>query len=197
MSAQQKQITKLVAALVEFSDQFGQMSTEDCQWAIQNTKAAIGLFVEAVRNRPIAALVGLPEGTVIRRVKVDRSHSPQKMVNATGRRQYIDKDILATMPLGEGDEVDVYFVPTKRFVLASEVSAFLAQYGLVPDPRAQTAVNEADPTFADDHPNGTQWSDFCYLTFYRWYDERDVYCNRDDRVWRGYWFLSGVPTPRK
>lgn len=51
MSAQQKQVTKLAAALVEFSGEFGQMSIEDRQWAIKNTKTAIGLFADAVKNR--------------------------------------------------------------------------------------------------------------------------------------------------
>ena len=197
MSAQQKQMTKLAAALVEFSEQFSRMSREDCQWAIQNTKEAIGLFVEAVRNRSISALVGLPEGTVIRRATVDRSRTPQEVVDATGRREYIDKDVLATMPLGEGDEVDVYFIPAKRFVPASEVPAFLAQYGLVPDPRAQAAVNEADPAFADEHPNGSQWGNSCCLLFNRWDDGRRVFCNRYDGDWDDDWFQSGVPAPRK
>lgn len=101
------------------------------------------------------------------------------------------------MPQGEGDEVNVYFIPTKRFVPVNEVHAFLAQYGLVPDPRAQAAVNEADPAFADSHPNGSQWGDNCYLTFLRWLDERGVRCGRHGHGWGGRWFLSGVPTPRK
>ncbi len=161
-------------------------------------RVTVQAFIE--RRNPFESVVAglpLPEGTVTRRVKVDRTRTPQEVVDATGRVQYLNKEVLATMPQGEGDEVDVYFVPTKRFVSASEVSAFLAQYGLVPDPRAQTAVNEADPSFADDHPNGSQWGDNCYLTFLRWDVERHVRCYRYDYDWLDYWFLSGVPTPRK
>lgn len=51
MSEQQKQIPKLVASLVEHQGAFGSMSTDDRQWVIQNTKDAIGLFAEAVKNR--------------------------------------------------------------------------------------------------------------------------------------------------
>ena len=134
---------------------------------------------------------------IIRRVKVDRSRSRQKVIDATGRKQYIDKDVLATMPTGEGDKVDVWFVPTKRHIPAAEVPAFLARYGLVPDPRAQAAVNKADPAFADKVPNGTQWGDNCCLAFGRWNDERRVRCDRFDYGWYGDWFLCGVPASRK
>lgn len=147
----------------------------------------------AVFRKYVEAQIGI----ILRRVRVDRSRTPQQVVHATGRKQYVDKDILATMPQGEGDEVDVYFIPIKRFVPAKEVLAFLAQYGLVPDPRAQAAVNETDPAFADEHPNGSQWSDNCYLTFNHWSGERDVSCNRGDGVWVDGWFLSGAPAPRK
>ena len=141
--------------------------------------------VEAVSNR------------IVRRVRVDRTRTPQEVIDATGRTQYVDKNVLATMPQGEGDEVDVYFVPTKRFVPVEDVPAFLAQYGLVPDPRAQAAVNEADPAFADKYSNGTQWNNNCYLAFRRDGGVRYVHCLRDDNDWHDHWFLSGVPAPRK
>lgn len=146
---------------------------------------------------------------IVRRVKVDRNRSPQEVIDATGRAQYatIDKDAIATMPRGEGDEVEVWFVPAKRSIPPAEVPAFLAQYGLVPDPRAVAAANEADPAFADRHPNGAQWQDaegrFCCLTFI-WssnatYAEgaRYVGCNRAGNRWHGTWFIAGVPAPGK
>ena len=134
---------------------------------------------------------------IVRRVRVDRTRTPQEVIDATGRTQYVNKNVLATMPQGEGDEVDVYFVPTKRFVPVEDVPAFLAQYGLVPDPRAQAAVNEADSAFSDEHPNGTQWGDNCYLMFPRWNGGRLVRCDHRGDDWRDYWFLSGVPASRK
>ncbi|MFA6407852.1 MAG: hypothetical protein WCW36_00015 [Candidatus Paceibacterota bacterium] len=174
------------------------MSTECRQWAIQNTEDAIRLFAEAVKNRASSVhAMAFPEGTIKRHVRVDRTRTPQKVIDATGRKQYVDKDVLATMPIGEGEEVDVHFVPTKRFVPAKDVPAFLAQYGLVPDPRATAAVNEADSAFADAYPNCTQWGDNCYLTFDRWDDERRVCCDRSGHDWDDYWFLAGVPASRK
>ncbi|MHB8860515.1 MAG: hypothetical protein ACYC48_02145 [Minisyncoccota bacterium] len=146
---------------------------------------------------PFRARIEAVSSIIIRRVRVDRTRTPQEVIDATGRRQYVDSDVLATMPKGEGEEVDVHFVPTKRFVLVVEVPAFLAQYGLVPDPRAQAAVNEADPAFADKYPNGTQWGDNCCLAFDRWFGERSADCFRDGSDWSVHWFLSGVPAPRK
>ena len=134
---------------------------------------------------------------IVRHVRVDRTRTPMEVINATGRNKYLDDEVVATMPKGKGDEVDVYFIPTKRFVPVKEVPAFLAQYGLVPDPRAQAAVNEVDPTFADKYPNGTQWGDNCYLAFNRWFDGRSVNCYRIGHGWNDNWFLSGVLAPRK
>ena len=47
----EQQIPKLVASFVEHQNAFSQISTEDGQWAIQNTVEAIDLFVAAVANR--------------------------------------------------------------------------------------------------------------------------------------------------
>lgn len=130
---------------------------------------------------------------IIRHARVDRALTPQEAIDATGRMQYIDPDVLATMPRGEGDEVDVHFVPTGRLVPVGEYTAFLAQYGLVPDPRAQAAVNAEYPAFADEHPNCSQWGDSCYLVFRRWLDGRRVDCDRNDDDWDDNCWLAGVP----
>lgn len=145
---------------------------------------------------PFRARVEAMGKIIVRRVKVDRNRSPLEAIQATKRAQYLNQDVVNTMPKGEGDEVDVHFVPTERYVSAAEVPAFLAQYGLVPDPRAQAAVNEEDPTFANEHPNGTQWGDNCCLTFFRWRGERYVDCYRFDDAWHDRWWLSGVPQVR-
>ena len=186
------QIGKFYDILVAALQKSGLPSEPTQQVLEQQGAALVDEFVLSVRNRVEAI-----SSFIVRRVRVDRTRTPMEVINATGRNKYLNDDVVATMPQGEGDEVDVYFVPTKRFVPADEVSAFLAQYGLVPDPRAQAAVNEADPAFADKYPNGTQWGDNCYLTFVRWDGERHVYCDRDDFDWDDGWFLSGVLAPRK
>jgi len=52
----EQQISKLAGTLTEHQRHFGKMSTDDRQWAIQNTEAAIGLFADAVKNRAISAV---------------------------------------------------------------------------------------------------------------------------------------------
>lgn len=47
----EQQIPKLVAALVEHQKYFGQLSTRDAQWAIEETEEAISLFCHAVKDR--------------------------------------------------------------------------------------------------------------------------------------------------
>jgi hypothetical protein len=50
----EEEIGKLAKALVEHQRHFGAMPTDDRQWAIQNTKDAIALFAEAVRQNRIS-----------------------------------------------------------------------------------------------------------------------------------------------
>ncbi|MEK7114290.1 MAG: hypothetical protein AAB850_01940, partial [Patescibacteria group bacterium] len=45
---------------------------------------------------------------IIRHVRVDRTRTPMEAINATGRKKYLNDDVVATMPQGEGDEVDVF-----------------------------------------------------------------------------------------
>jgi hypothetical protein len=135
---------------------------------------------------------------ITRCVTVDRTRSPQDAIAATGRNQYVDKDVVAMMPRGEaGEEVDVYFVKADRSLSDDEVDVFLASRGLVPaDPYALAAVNEADPAFADEHPNGTHWKDadgkWCFSTFRRWNVERYVVVNRNDVDWNDFWWFAGL-----
>lgn len=51
MGITKQQIPVLAARLVEFQESFSGLSVEDGQYVIQDTKEAIKLFVEAVKNR--------------------------------------------------------------------------------------------------------------------------------------------------
>ncbi len=129
-------------------------------------------------------------------VKVDCSLTPQQVIAATGCKQYINRDVLATMPRGKGDEVELFFVKSDRIRTSSEVNDLLAKHGLVlayPDDLA--AFNAANPGFADDHPNATYWKDAngncLYIAFHRWLGERDVNVNRNDDKWDYSWWFAG------
>ena len=69
----EQQIPQLAGALVTFQRHFAALPTEDAQWAIQNTEAAISLFVEAVKKRrkegvisPAAPAIIKPVSTIIK-----------------------------------------------------------------------------------------------------------------------------------
>jgi hypothetical protein len=59
--ATEQQIPKLAGAIVEHQSDFAALSTEDAQWVITETKSAIALFVEAVKNRAKTAATKLLE----------------------------------------------------------------------------------------------------------------------------------------
>lgn len=155
-------------------------------------KALASEFVAAVRKR-----VEAMSSIITRRVSVDRSRDPQAVLDATGRKQYTDGKVVKAMPCGEGDEVDVHFFKLGRWISDADLDKEYDLRGLKPaDPYSLAAVNEADPAFADDHPNGTHWKDaagkWCFASFYRWGDERDVGVCRDDGGWFGYWWFAGL-----
>jgi hypothetical protein len=133
---------------------------------------------------------------VVRRVKVNRSRTPQEAVHATKRVEYLNDEVVNGMPRGTLEEVEACFFPLEKFASAADVQQALADRGLEPDPYALAAVNEEDPAFADNLPNGTQWVDsngnYCYLAFAGWSDERSVVCFRDGSDWDGLWWVGGV-----
>lgn len=111
---------------------------------------------------------------IVRRVKVDRSRTPQAMLDATGFEKYADPSAFETMPKGEGNEAEVFFFTLYREVDDKGLEKEYALRGLMPaDPYSLAALNEADPTFTDKRPNATHWKDkygWCGLSFNKWDD---------------------------
>ena len=144
-------------------------------------------------------LVDAVGNIIVRHVKkVDRKLTPQQVLDATGRKQYVTNSVVETMPRGVDDEKDIYFFPVCRYVSDDEAEKEYALRGFKPaDPYSVARVNIDDPVFADTHPNGTHWKDadgnWCYAAFHRLYDERYVSVYRDDYGWRDRWWFAGVP----
>lgn len=139
---------------------------------------------------------------IIRKVTVNRTRPPQETLNATGRKQYIDHIVVDAMPRGEGEEVEVVFFKldlSKRngFISDNDLEKEYELRGLKPaDAYSLAAFNEADPAFADTHPNATHWKDasgsWCYAAFDRWNDERIVDVYRDGGDWSDRWWFAGL-----
>ena len=167
-----------------------EISSEAAQTAIEAKNIGMMMFT------PFREQAEALSEIIVRRVKVDRSRDPQAAISATKRAEYTNSEVVSRMPQCEGEEVDVYFFPLKRTTNVSDFQKALDNHGLKPDPYAIMAVNEADPAFADTHPNATQWVDeeghHCSVAFYRWGDEREVTCFRYERAWRDGWWVGGV-----
>jgi uncharacterized protein YqgV (UPF0045/DUF77 family) len=132
---------------------------------------------------------------IVRRAHVNRNRTHQQAIDATGRVQHVNSEVLATAPKGEGEEVDVYFFDLDYDPTVDELDREMEIRSLKPDVDALSAINEADQVFADERPNVTQWRDAngkaCYVIFDRWVDERRVYVGRRDYGWgRGYRFAG-------
>jgi len=136
-------------------------------------------------------------GMIVRHVTVNRSRNPQEMLDATGRRQYTNIEVVNNVPRGKGEETDVFFFKIGRWISDDDLEKEYERRGLKPDPYAQGAVNETDPSFADTKPNGTHWkgSDgkWYYAAFGQWVgDERYVRVDRFDYGWNDRWWFGGV-----
>ena len=135
-------------------------------------------------------------------VRVNRSRSPQQAIEATGRELYTNQDVVNTMPIGDGDEVElVFFMPdfTKydETISDEELVCEYSRRGLKPaDPISVAAVNEADPTFANENPHCTHWKDadsyWCYASFYYLSDECWVRIDYHNYGWGNGWWFVGI-----
>jgi hypothetical protein len=134
---------------------------------------------------------------IVRRVLVKRNRTVKGAVDAI---QYVNGDVLSAAPrvnyTGQDEEwVEVVLFPLKKFTSVQDVQNLITENGLTPDPQALATANEQDSSFADTHPNGTQWQDengnFCCLDFSSWDGGRIVDCDRIEDGWRDGWFVGG------
>lgn len=153
----------------------------------------------------VAVIRGLVEAVsnlIVRRVSVNRTRTPQAVIDATGRRQYTDRAVVDSMPRGTGVEVEVVFFRPRPeayvdgLISDDRLEGELTYFNLDPAfPDDVAAVNEADPDFADTYPNGTHWQDkdgrWCYAAFSRWGGGRCVLVRRDGVGWNGGCWFAG------
>ena len=139
---------------------------------------------------------------IIRKVKVNRSRSPEATLVATTRVQYTDRKVVDAMPKGEGDEAEVVFFKlnlSKRngCISDDDLEKEFELRELKPaDPISVAAVNEADHGFADKHPNGTHWKNadgkWCFATFSRLGGARRVNVDCGGGGWCDDWWFAGL-----
>lgn len=148
-------------------------------------------FHAAVRKR-----VERMSNRVVRTVTVNRTRSAREALKATGRTLYATDSVVDAMPQGIGEIMEVVFFKRDRYLSDDELEKEYEVENLMPaDPFSLAAVNEADPAFADTHPNATHWKDaagkWCCAAFCRFDGERSVDVDRSDYDWRDYWWFAG------
>ncbi|MBP6925686.1 MAG: hypothetical protein KBC22_01350 [Candidatus Pacebacteria bacterium] len=154
---------------------------------------SLGEALLAVIKERVEAVSGM----LIRKVTVNRKRSGKEALKATGRNLCITDEVVDAMPKGKGETTEVYFFKVGRSLTDEDLDQEYEKRGLKPaDPYSQAAVNEADPAFADEHPNGTHWKDgngkWCFAALGRFRGDRGVYAGRYDSRWLGSWWFAGV-----
>jgi len=163
--------------------------------AVQTALGQLGLAEKmfAVFRQCVEAVSNL----IVRHAVVNRGQNPSDVLKATGRNLYVNDEVVKVMPKGSGEEVDVVLFNLGRYVNDVDLEKEFELRGLVhADPYSLAKVNQDDPAFADEHPNGTHWKDaegkWCFAAFRRWGDERRVYVYRHDDVWHDRWWFAGL-----
>lgn len=160
-------------------------------------EALVAALVAAVRK-----IVETACDMIVRTANVIRTRTPQEVIKATGRAKYVNDEVVAAMPRGEGATTETVFFKldlSERggYISDADLDKEYELRGLVPEnPYSLSAQNEADPTFADDHPNATHWKDssgkWCYIAFDRWGGGgRGVSVGRRGSDWGDGWWFAG------
>ncbi|MFA6028092.1 MAG: hypothetical protein WC752_04170 [Patescibacteria group bacterium] len=111
------------------------------------------------------------EKNIIRRhVLIIRSRTSLEMLDATGRNQHFQPQVVLNMPVARNGEMDVIFFHIGRRLADVELAKEYEDRYIKPlDPYTLLQINIEDPQFADDHPNGTIWKDergrWCHAAF--------------------------------
>lgn len=135
---------------------------------------------------------------IVRKVKVDRSKTPQQQLAAVNGRQEVDPEVLKTLPAGSNngiEEVEVHLFSLKKDMSPAQLDQEYERLGLVQDHYAQIAVNIEDPDFVEQHTNVAYWDRdgkvVSALIFSQSDQGRSVVCIRGETYWgKGVWFAG-------
>jgi len=141
---------------------------------------------------------------IVRHVKVDRTKTPEQILEATGRRQYVDANVVKNMPKGDENEGDIYFFKPSAetydengLISDDNLEKEFELRGLKPvDPYKLSQFNADGPAFADEKPHGTHWKNadgqWCFAAFYRWRGRRCVDVFESGSDWGAFWWFAGL-----
>ena len=156
-------------------------------------------FIADFRKR-VEALMEM----IFRIVHADVSLTAQATLDATGRTQYTDREVVNSMPRGKDEPTTVYiFKPRPEaydrdgYLTNAKLAEEYEFNGLTPvDPFSLAKIHIDDPAFSDDRPVGTHWKNadgkWCCAAFDRWVGERGVGVGLAGGGWHGSWSFGGV-----
>jgi hypothetical protein len=145
---------------------------------------------------------------IVRHVCVDRSQQPQYVLRATGRRLFVNDEVVATMPRGEGEAEVVLFKPEPweytrpGFMSNEDLEKCYDRRSFVPaDPYSVAGMNRDDQALADKYPHTTHWKDakgkWCFATFRRGGVGRLLFVDRYGSEWDDGWWFAGLRKSRR
>jgi hypothetical protein len=159
---------------------------------VLNDNALINEMVTSVRKH-----VEARSDFIVRIVKINRNFSAKGALKVTGRKVYANNTVVENMPKAERDEIEIILFKVGYPIMDNDLEKEYELLDLNPvDPYSLAAMNAADPTFADEHPNGTHWKDiknkWCFAAFGKWNGVRSVTVYCDEYHWGKEWWLAGV-----
>ena len=192
-------MTKIMNASESMTD--GQIDTAVNQFrdAMRKNRDGVGkelaqqvLGVDNLGMRMFAVYRDLAEKfgkTITRHVVVDRSLTPEQMINLTGRvKWFIDPEVLVEMPREGLSECAVEIFELDYDASVDQLDNEYESNSRAQDPYAVIQMMIDDPSLADERPIAVQWRDkrgrACYAIFDRHGDgERRVRVSWDDDGW--------------
>lgn len=139
-------------------------------------------------------------GMIVRIVKVYRTRSNREALNATRRHQYLNLSVVDNAPQAKDKEAEVVLFKLAPHITSCSCSDLDKEYnlrGLSPaDLQTICALNEQDPSFADEYPNCTQWKNKegndCYASFRCVDGKRGAGIDENTFGWSDDWWFVGL-----
>ena len=129
------------------------------QYGLQPFQQVLGLPNLGMRLiQPLSTLVELYSDVITRDMPIYRNLSPEALVAALRWHEDVRRNILKTMPKGEGQGTVVFF-QTEGQISGNDIAKEYEARGLIRDPYAVLTVLEADPSLADERTIVAPWEE--------------------------------------
>ncbi|MEI8104189.1 MAG: hypothetical protein WCG84_04810 [Candidatus Moraniibacteriota bacterium] len=135
-------------------------------------------------------------------VAPDYHFTPQQVLDATGRKQLVNKVVLETMPrpTGGGEKQVEFYWPGYSLTDDQLERKFSEKNWVSVDFYTLCKINQLEPKLAEKYPNATHWKnsdgEWCYILF-----TQDSYgpvvivgsVGAEDEEWSDDWWFPGLP----